>query len=124
MIQAIGYIRRSSDRQEESLDQQQAKLEAFAKSKGWALVHVYADDAISGSEMTRPGLTRLLSAAEQRPDIQYVVAWDRNRLARPKDAVDGLMLERQLLSSGKRVVYASTGQDADQSFTYWFIIYV
>ena len=124
MIQAIGYIRRSSDRQEESLSQQRVKLEAFARAKGWKLVAVYVDDAISGSEMTRPGLSELLDAAKLRDDVQFVIAWDRNRLARPKDAVDGMMLERQLLASGKRVVYAATGQESDRSFASGLISYV
>jgi site-specific DNA recombinase len=124
MINAIGYVRRSTDRQEESLDQQKRKLETFAKSQGWTLSTIYVDDAISGSEMTRPGLSDLLDAAKTRDDVQYVIAWDRNRLARPKDAVDGMMLERQLISAGKRVVYAATGQEADRSFASGLISYV
>lgn len=69
MLNAIGYIRRSSDRQEESLGQQRARLEAFAKQQGWNLAHVYVDDAISGSEMQRPGLSQLLHDVEQRQDV-------------------------------------------------------
>ena len=124
MINVIGYVRRSTDRQEESLDQQKRKLEAFAKSNDWQLVKVYVDDAISGSQMQRPGLTELLDAAKIRDDVEYVIAWDHNRLARPKDAVDGMMLERQLLSAGKRVVYAATGQEIDRSFTSGLIGYI
>lgn len=116
MTKAIGYVRRSTDRQEESLDQQRAKLTEFAKAKGWQLVEVFADDAISGSEMKRPGLDKLLQAIAD-PGVDVVLAWDRNRLARPKDPVDGLLLERQLRGAGKRVVYAGTGQEPDRSFT-------
>ena len=83
MTKAIGYVRRSTDRQEESLDQQRAKLTEFAKAKGWQLVAVFADDAISGSEMKRPGLDKLLRAITD-PAVDVVLAWDRNRLARPK----------------------------------------
>lgn len=123
MPKAIGYVRRSTDRQEESLDQQRARLEAFAKSKGWTLDAVYADDAISGSEMSRPGLDQLIAAAGD-PDVEVVLAWDRNRIARPKDALDGLLLERRLQEAGKRVVYAATGQEADRSFASGLISYV
>jgi len=79
-------------------------------------VEVFEDDAISGSEMHRPGLDKLLQAVTD-PEVKFVVAWDRNRLARPKDAVDGLLLERQMQKAGKRVVYAATGQEAGRSFT-------
>ncbi|MFG0262336.1 MAG: recombinase family protein [Novipirellula sp. JB048] len=124
MTNAIGYIRRSSDRQEESLDQQRAQLKAFSEQQGWTLVHVYVDDAISGSELQRPGLSQLLHDAEHRHDVGVVLAWDRNRLARPKDAVDGLLLERQLIKAGKRIVYAANGQEPDRSFASGLISYV
>lgn len=124
MTQAIGYVRRSTDKQDESLDQQRAKLEAFAKSKGWQLVHVYTDDAITGSDMHRPGLKALIDRAERDASVGAVVAWDRNRLARPKDPVEGMLLERRLLAAGKRVMYAGTGQESDRSFASGLLGYV
>lgn len=123
MTRAIGYVRRSTDRQEESLGQQRSQLTAFAESKGWQLTAIYEDDAISGSELSRPGLDQLRSAAND-PSVQVVIAWDRNRLARPKDALDGLLLERELQSTGTRVVYASTGLETDRSFASGLISYV
>jgi site-specific DNA recombinase len=123
MTNAIGYIRRSTDRQDESLDQQRDKLTEYANSNGWTLSAIYCDDAISGSDMDRPGLQELLSAAKSH-DVDVVMAWDRNRIARPKDALDGLLLERKLQESGKRVVYASTGQESDRSFASGLISYV
>lgn len=123
MTKAIGYVRRSSDRQEESLDQQRSRLAEFAKARDWQLAEVFEDDAISGSEMKRPGLDKLLHAASQS-DVEIVLVWDRNRLARPKDAIDGMLLERQLQGNGKRVIYASTGQEPDRSFTSGLISFV
>lgn len=116
-VQAIGYVRRSTNRQEESLEQQREKLQAFAAARGWELVQVYADDAISGSQMHRAGLESLIQHAERSQDVGVVLAWERNRLARPKDPVDGLLLERRLIQAGKRVFYVATGQEADRSFT-------
>jgi site-specific DNA recombinase len=123
-IQAIGYVRRSTNRQEESLEQQREKLEAFAQARGWQLAQVYADDAISGSQMQRPGLEALIAHAERSSEVGYVLAWERNRLARPKDPVDGLLLERKLLQAGKRVFYVATGQEAERSFTAGLVGYV
>jgi site-specific DNA recombinase len=123
-MNAIGYIRRSTDKQEMSLPQQRAKLEQFAVAKGWKLVQVFVDDAISGSDMKRPGLEQLLACAKGNRDVRYVLAWERNRLARPKDPMDGMILERELLSYGKEVFYAATGQRADRSFASGLISYV
>ena len=124
MIQAIGYVRRSSDKQDESIEQQRMQLERFAESQGWKLAAVYADDAISGSQLSRPGLDRLLQDATTRDDVQVVVTWDRNRLARPKDPIDGVLLERKFREAGKRVVYASTGQESDHSFTSGLVSFI
>ncbi len=121
---AVGYVRRSSDKQDESLNQQRAKLEAFAESNGWALKTVYIDDAISGSDMKRAGLAQLMADAEQNPGPGIVLAWDRNRLARPKDPIDGLLLERRLQDAGKRIIYAATGAEADGSFTSGLVGYI
>tara|TARA_R110002073_G_scaffold239285_1_gene400646 strand:- start:166315 stop:168063 length:1749 start_codon:yes stop_codon:yes gene_type:complete len=123
MTQAIGYIRRSTDRQEESLEQQRSQLEAFADSNGWKLKAVYCDDAISGSDLDRPGLQELLLASKS-PDVDVVMAWDRNRIARPKDALDGLLIERKLQESGTRVVFAATGQETNNSFQSGLMSYV
>jgi DNA invertase Pin-like site-specific DNA recombinase len=100
MITAIGYVRRSTNRQEESLEQQREKLAAFAASKGWTLGRIYEDDAISGSNMQRPGLESLLAHAESDTAVGVVLAWERNRLARPKDPVDGLAPGAQTHQSG------------------------
>jgi site-specific DNA recombinase len=123
-MKTLGYVRRSTDKQDLSLEQQREKLQAFAASRGWELVEVFEDDAISGSEMNRPGLRAMMERAKDSQDIGGVLAWDRNRLARPKDPMDGMMLERELLQQGKRVVYAGTGQEADRSFASGLIGYV
>lgn len=117
MIKAIGYIRRSTDKQEESLSQQREKLKEFSSAQGWHLVEIFEDDAISGSQMDRPGLLAMMQRATTDEAVNVVIAWDRNRIARPKDPVEGMLLERQLIKSGKRVVYAATGQEAERSFT-------
>lgn len=124
MKKIYGYVRRSTDRQEESLEQQRERLREFAASRGWALVRIYEDDAISGSDLERPGLMEMLQAIAEGKTVDGVLVWDRNRLARPKDPLDGLLLERRLMELGKRVVYAATGQEADRSFAGGLLGYV
>jgi DNA invertase Pin-like site-specific DNA recombinase len=124
VMKAIGYVRRSTDKQDLSLEQQREKLQAFAASRGWDLVEVFEDDAISGSDMNRPGLRAMLERAKASREAGAVIAWDRNRLARPKDPMDGMMLERELRASGQRVYYAATGQEADRSFASGLMGYV
>lgn len=117
MTQAIGYVRCSTDKQDMSLEQQREKLQAFAASRGWMLDQIYMDNAISGSDMDRPGLADMVRRVESDASVYAVITWDRNRLARPKDAIDGVVLERRILKAGKRVFYVSTNQEAGRSFS-------
>src|SRR5438552_10282839 len=82
MMAAI-YARRSNEqvgRTEEtkSVTRQTENAQAFAVSKGWSVAagHVYIDDGISGAEFgeRRPGLQRMLQAAERGDFTRLVVA--------------------------------------------------
>jgi len=64
---AAGYVRVSSKGQvdNESLTTQRRSIKDYAKSKGWELLDIYADEGISGgSTKQRPALLRLLCDAK------------------------------------------------------------
>ncbi len=44
---AVGYVRRSTDRQEQSIDDQKNVLQQYAQEQGIRLNKFYIDDAIS-----------------------------------------------------------------------------
>ncbi len=46
---AVGYVRRSTDRQEQSIADQKRALETYAGEHGLRLGKFYIDDAISGT---------------------------------------------------------------------------
>ncbi len=46
---AVAYLRRSTDRQEQSLDDQRRAIEIYAKREGFEIVDWFVDDAISGT---------------------------------------------------------------------------
>jgi len=60
MIQAIGYIR-SATRNASALKRQRNAIRAHCRLNGWSLVHIYADDGVSGITLNRPGLDTALS---------------------------------------------------------------
>ena len=45
---AVGYIRRSSSKQEKSLAEQRREIETYAERQGYSIIRWYEDDAISG----------------------------------------------------------------------------
>ena len=46
---AVGYVRRSTDRQEQSIPDQKKAIETYAAEHDLSLVKFYTDDAISGT---------------------------------------------------------------------------
>jgi DNA invertase Pin-like site-specific DNA recombinase len=64
MTQAAIYARYSSDRQSDASIEDQARLcEERAIRDGFAIVETYADRAVSGASMLRPGLQALMADA-------------------------------------------------------------
>ena len=64
-MQAIGYVRVSTDRQAEqgvSLEAQEAKIRAMATVQGAELIDVIVDGGESAKSLNRPGLQRLHGA--------------------------------------------------------------
>jgi len=45
----VGYVRRSTDRQEQSIPDQKKALEKYASENGLRILKFYTDDAISGT---------------------------------------------------------------------------
>ena len=90
-MQAVGYVRVSTEGQAVegiSLAAQRARIEAWAASRGVALVGVHADEGISGKRAdNRPGLQAALDDACRVGAV--LVAYDLTRLARStRDAID------------------------------------
>ncbi|MEK7414208.1 MAG: recombinase family protein [Planctomycetota bacterium] len=81
MRQAIGYIRVSTGRQAsegESLAAQRAKLTAHCAAVGLELVHIYADEGVSGGLIdNRPGVQAALNDACRRRCALVVVSLSR-----------------------------------------------
>ncbi len=50
---AVGYVRRSTDRQEQSIDDQKKALETYATENNLSLAKFYVDDAITDHRQSR-----------------------------------------------------------------------
>jgi site-specific DNA recombinase len=83
-MQAIGYVRVSTDRQAEqgvSLEVQEAKIRAMATVQGVDLDEVIIDGGESAKNLKRPGLERLL-AMVNAGKVQAVIIAKFDRLTR------------------------------------------
>jgi len=107
---AVGLARCSTDGQEHSIADQRAEITAWASENGTQLLDVFEDEAVSGSELDRRGIRKLLRFLRSTPHKGTLVIWKRNRLARPDDPRDGLILERQIEQTGWSIQYLHGAQ--------------
>ena len=81
-ILAVAYLRRSTDRQEQSLADQRAEIARWANENGYIIAREYLDDAISGtSAEKRPAFQRMIADA-QRGEFKAVIVWNSDRFSR------------------------------------------
>jgi len=81
-IPAVAYLRRSTDKQEQSLGDQRLEVSRYAEEHGYQIVREYVDDAISGtSAAERPGFQRMIADADAG-DFQAVIVWNSDRFSR------------------------------------------
>ncbi|MCP4591829.1 MAG: recombinase family protein [bacterium] len=81
---AVGYIRRSTDRQEQSIPDQKKALKEYAAEHGLRLGQLYVDDAISGtSTLGRRAFQRMIQDAQSpAKPFDTIVVYDVKRFGR------------------------------------------
>ncbi len=92
----VGYVRVSTDEQAVSglgLAAQRAAIEAECARRGWSLVTIH-EDALSGKNLDRPGMTAALAAVESGAASTIVVA-KLDRLSRSLVDFASLMARAQ-----------------------------
>jgi DNA invertase Pin-like site-specific DNA recombinase len=114
---AAAYLRRSTDRQEQSIGDQRAAIERYAAEHGFAVVREYVDDAISGADTAaRKAFLQMINDATRRgTPFQYVLVYDVSRFGRT-GADEAGFFRHTLTQAGIEVIYvaeALTGTDAD-----------
>ncbi len=107
---AVGYARRSTDRQEQSIPDQKRAIERYVEEHGITLLRIYVDDAISGTSTVGRRAFQSLIADAQRRDCPFgqVVVYDVKRFGRVDNDEAGYY--RHLLRrNGVEIRYVSEG---------------
>ncbi len=106
---AIGYARRSTDKQEQSIPDQQAYVEQWAKEHGYVIKRWYVDDAISGtSTKGRDLFAQMIAAAENGRDFDTILCYDITRFSRGGTNETGYYLYR-LQAAGVEAIFCADG---------------
>ena len=77
---AVGYVRRSTDRQEQSIADQKRALEAYVGEHGLRLGKFYIDDAVSGtSTVGRRAFQQMMQGGRWRQVSHALQRWKQSR---------------------------------------------
>ncbi len=108
-IPAVGYIRMSTGRQENSPARQRAEIEHLAEREGYRVIKWYEDHGLTGTESAnRPEFQRLLQDAE-RGRFQAILLHEQSRFSR-EDIFDVMLHWRLLRSAGVDIVTCQRGR--------------
>jgi DNA invertase Pin-like site-specific DNA recombinase len=116
------YLRRSSAKQESSLEMQLDNVLAAAKQHGVPLnasqedlaymlanrlkrhKDIYLDDAVSGTRTRRPAFDAMIAELKADPSISHLFVHKRDRLGRPRTPLTMMLVEEELKSAGVTIV--------------------
>lgn len=118
-IPAVGYARRSTDKQESSIPEQVKAVQQYADEHGYRILRWYTDDAISGDDTKkRLDFLRMLEDAQQQADFKAILCWDQDRFGRfsPHEASYRTW---PLAQAGVRLVTVDKGPIDWTDFTEW-----
>ena len=108
MTKAAIYARYSSDNQSEaSIEDQVHNCRVRIESEGWGVVETYADTAISGATLLRPGYQKMLEDARSGV-FTILLAEALDRLSRDQEDVAGLY--KQLSFAGIKFITLAEGE--------------
>ncbi|WP_336974624.1 recombinase family protein [Sphingobium aromaticiconvertens] len=102
------YARYSFDKQRDASIADQLRIcRLHAEKQGWQVVEEYADHAISGASLLRPGIQALMSDSGQG-GFQIVLAEAMDRLSRDQEDIAGLF--KRMAYADVKIVTLSEGE--------------
>ncbi len=111
---AVGYVRRSTDRQEQSIPDQKKAIETYAAEHDLSLVKFYTDDAISGtSTLGRRAFQQMVQDAQKSTKrFDRIIVYDVKRFGRVDNDEAGYY--RHILKThGVEVLYVTENFNGD-----------
>ncbi|HEX5132082.1 MAG TPA: recombinase family protein [Candidatus Krumholzibacteria bacterium] len=114
------YLRRSTDRQLQSIPDQRTAVKRYAAERGFSLVAEYVDDAVSGTSVDgRRDFKRLLhDALSPEPSFRTVIVYEISRFSRD-EPMRAMSLLNELAEHGIEILSVSDplpGGDFDCMF--------
>lgn len=114
---AVGYVRCSTEMQEDSPEQQQKEILSFAQRLGLKIVEWYTDFGKSGTTFDqRAEFQRLRRVVENNPVFSTVISYDESRWGRAIDAEENAYWRVHFRRYGVEVILVKTTIDPKHEF--------
>ncbi|MBM4167152.1 MAG: hypothetical protein FJ218_09590 [Ignavibacteria bacterium] len=114
---AVGYVRCSTDLQEDSPEQQKKEILSFAEQKGYNLTEWYVDFGKSGTTFEqRLEFQRLKRCVENKPSFSVVICYDESRWGRAIDSEENTYERVYFKKHGVNVLLVKTSIDPQHEF--------
>lgn len=95
----VGYIRRSVENENLSLQAQEKSIRAFADSQGWELANLYCDSNESGKNLQRPAFQQMMQDISSGSNAELILVPRLDRISRSlKDIL--ILVEDKLFALG------------------------
>ena len=109
MKRAIAYLRKSTDLQETSLEQQKEKVLGFAKEHSIRVIEFFAEEACGENVEGRPQFRKMIECCKSKEVFQYVLVYDISRWGRFESPKEAVYWEVEVEKSGRKVIFTSEG---------------
>jgi hypothetical protein len=114
---AVGYVRCSTDRQEDSPDQQKKEIETYAQQHGFNIVEWFDDFGKSGTNFDeRTAFQTLKQRVENHPNFEAVICYDESRWGRAIDAEENTYWRVHFRRYGVSVLLVKTSVDPKHEY--------
>lgn len=105
----VGYIRRSTENDNYSLQAQEKAIRSFSESQGWQLLKIYSDPSDSGRTLNRPQFQQMI---EESSNVDLILVMKLDRISR--SLKDILILVEDILTP-KKIGLKSVTESFDSS---------
>ena len=114
---AVGYVRCSTETQEDSPDQQKKEIQAYAKQNGYEVGEWFIDSGKSGTTFDqRPEFQRLRTIVDQGAPFLVVICYDESRWGRAIDSAENTYWRVYFRKQGVEVLLVKTAIDPTHEF--------
>ena len=107
---AVGYLRCSTDRQDDSIEQQKKEISRWSKAKGFIVIQWITDEGKSGVSFDkRQGFMHMVRCVESNPLFKYILVYDESRWGRAVNPRESTYWKMHFDRFGIKVIIINSG---------------